>query len=295
MCLEQLLRDYRLGKAIAHNIPPFCIFGDFVLKQIAMRKPQTVHDLREVKGMGEIRCNRFGVDILSLVRKSLLVEAPRPAFVVMHHGNSQKLRKPTIASVCSKRLTPGIASVCSKRLTPAAALARRAPGISSSTSISARRAPHVNSSRPLVAASRCSHVNIVDKPEDVYILELKHNKVYVGKSHNTTRRMLQHKTGVGSAWTKAHSPTGISLPRLGNVQGSGDASERDETLRYMHLRGVDNVRGWRYTRVVLTEEERRDAEQNIRELFDLCRRCGKAGHFLSKCKCSTDRFGRPIC
>ena len=279
MCLEQLLRDYRLGKAIAHNIPPFCIFGDFVLKQIALRKPQTVNDLREVKGMGEIRCNRFGVDILSLVRKSLLVESPRPAFVVMHHGNSQRLRKPTIASVCSKRLTP------------AAALARRATHVNPSTSISARRASHVNSSTS-ISAMRASRP--VDRPEDVYILELKHNKVYVGKSHNTTRRMLQHKTGVGSAWTKTHSPTGISLPRLGNVQGSGDASERDETLRYMHLRGVDNVRGWRYTRVVLTEEERRDAEQNIRELFDLCRRCGKSGHFLSKCKCSTDRFGRPI-
>jgi hypothetical protein len=70
--------------------------------------------------------------------------------------------------------------------------------------------------------------------------------------------------------------------------------ERDETLRYMFLRGIDKVRGWRYTQVVLSPEDFQDAEANIRELFGLCRRCGNGNHFMGRCKYEFDRLGRRI-
>lgn len=128
----------------------------------------------------------------------------------------------------------------------------------------------------------------------VYILELSDNKVYVGKSINITHRIQQHMSHEGSAFTRAYKPTGKRLPRLGNVEGAGDAAERDETLRYMYKYGIDNVRGWKYTRVTLSPEERLEAEMNIRELFDFCRRCGQPGHFLAHCKSTTDRWGKPL-
>ena len=62
----------------------------------------------------------------------------------------------------------------------------------------------------------------------------------------------------------------------------------------MFMRGVDNVRGWRYTQVHLSKEDEQDAELNIRELFDLCRKCGQPGHFISNCRYSFDRLGRKI-
>lgn len=101
-------------------------------------------------------------------------------------------------------------------------------------------------------------------------------------------------SGTGSAFTKAFTPTGNRLPRLGNIRGNGDAAERDETLRYMFMRGINNVRGWRYTTVELTPEMFNDAECNIRELFDLCRRCGNGNHFMSKCTYKFDRLGRSL-
>jgi len=101
-------------------------------------------------------------------------------------------------------------------------------------------------------------------------------------------------SGTGSAFTKAFAPTGNRLPRLGNVRGSGDAAERDETLRYMFMRGIQNVRGWRYTTVELSPEMVSDAECNIRELYDLCRRCGGANHFMGGCRFAFDRLGRKI-
>jgi hypothetical protein len=51
----------------------------------------------------------------------------------------------------------------------------------------------------------------------------------------------------------------------------------------MHLRGIGNVRGWRYTTETLSPADYLDAERNIRELFDLCRRCGRRGHFAAEC------------
>ena len=117
----------------------------------------------------------------------------------------------------------------------------------------------------------------------VYILELAHGRVYVGKSAHPAARIHQHFTKIGASVTRAFPPTGRRLPRLGNVSGAGDAAERDETLRYMHLRGIGNVRGWRYTAETLSPADYLDAERNIRELFDLCRRCGRRGHFAAEC------------
>jgi len=130
--------------------------------------------------------------------------------------------------------------------------------------------------------------------DTVYILELLHGRVYVGRTKNPRRRLAEHAAGRGSAFTKVYPPTGVLLPRLGRVRGSGEAAERDETLRYMYLRGADSVRGWKYTRVELTKEDAADAEANIRELFDLCRRCGHPGHFVGQCRNHYDRAGRPL-
>jgi len=132
------------------------------------------------------------------------------------------------------------------------------------------------------------------QPTQVYILELEDNKVYVGKSTDVKKRIEQHEHHVGAVFTKRFKPTGKILPRLGNIQGLGDAAERDETLRYMYIRGIDNVRGWKYTQIDLSPSDKKEAEMNIREMFDLCRRCGRHGHFIKNCKFLTDRFNRKI-
>lgn len=130
--------------------------------------------------------------------------------------------------------------------------------------------------------------------EDVYVLELAGGRVYVGKSRDVGHRISQHMANTGAAFTREYKPTGNILPRLGNVRGDGDAAERDETLRYMFLRGIDMVRGWKYTTVHLSKADINDAESNIRELFNLCRRCGNGAHFMTACKFKFDRLGRPI-
>ena len=129
------------------------------------------------------------------------------------------------------------------------------------------------------------------KASEVYVLELAEGNVYVGKTTNHTRRIGQHQSGCGAAFTRRFPPTGTLLPRLGDVRGSGDAAERDETLRYMFLRGPRNVRGWKYTQVTLSQAQEAEIEGNIRELFDFCRNCGYPGHFRSECRARFDRLG----
>ena len=162
-------------------------------------------------------------------------------------------------------------------------------------------------SRPPVRLASLSRGSVLRKPtpslaknhagfsheEQVYVLELAHGRVYVGRSKNVKQRVSAHIGGNGSAFTKVFPPTGVILPRLGRVSGSIEAAERDETLRYMFLRGIQVVRGWKYTRIDLSPEEVDEAEANIRELYDLCRRCGHPGHFMGRCINTFDRLGRP--
>jgi hypothetical protein len=134
---------------------------------------------------------------------------------------------------------------------------------------SASRPPRAQTAQPAVIR----HNPPGSPPEDqIYILELAQGRVYVGRTSDLSRRLM---------------------PRLGRVSGSAEAAERDETLRYMHLRGIPLVRGWKYTRVAMSDAEELDAEANIRELFDLCRRCGHRGHFIGQCRAGLDRHGKP--
>jgi len=260
MSLEHLLKAYRVRQAAARDLPCYSVLGDVLISQIVERKPRDAQELARLRGMTDERCQWYGDDILRMVRQAPLVRTPiqsearEPRVVLRHGGSGAKLTKPR---------------------------AERRRGAGPYPPPAARRV--------LEPAARPGGAE-----DDVYVLELAAGRVYVGKSCDVGRRVGQHLAGGGSAFTKAFPPTGHILQRLGNVRGNGDAAERDETLRYMFLRGIRNVRGWRYTCVELSDEMFEDAERNIRELFDLCRRCGGANHFMGSCRFEFDRLGRRI-
>lgn len=155
--------------------------------------------------------------------------------------------------------------------------------------VTPKRAARAPPRRPLASgAGKCkpSHVQTGEPKKGgqaVYVLELEKGRVYVGKSGDVDRRLKQHMAGTGAEFTKLFRPTGRLLPRLGDLEGSGDGPERDETLRQMHVRGMDKVRGWRYCAKTLGKEDRADIEANLRELHDLCRSCGSPGHMARYC------------
>ena len=276
MSLLLHLKEYRQLQSSVEKIPLYCVFGDTVIKSIVQDRPRDKQGLLAIRGLSSDKCDRYGDDILRFVR-TCKKELPPPS--------------------ASKRLSAsGGASgnggpVWSDHMP---VMVRHTPGKKPSSSVWSRRSACFTAFRfGTVVAATSRKPKIPPGKEEIYILELSQGRIYVGQSSDIRRRIQQHMAGQGSAFTTAFPPTGVVLPRLGCVSGSPEAAERDETLRYMFLRGIQAVRGWKYVRMQMSAEEERDAESNIRELFDLCRRCGHPGHFIGQCKATFDRLGRP--
>jgi ATP-dependent DNA helicase RecQ len=67
--LFERLRHKRLQLAKAQNVPPYVIFHDRTLFEIADRKPRTLSELRTISGLGESKLSRYGKAILEIVQE----------------------------------------------------------------------------------------------------------------------------------------------------------------------------------------------------------------------------------
>ena len=65
------LREWRLGKARADAKPPYVIAHDSTLLEIEARLPRTEAELRRVPGMGPIKVETYGAEILAVVKDAL--------------------------------------------------------------------------------------------------------------------------------------------------------------------------------------------------------------------------------
>lgn len=65
--LFELLRQKRKELALVGNIPPYVVFSDKTLMEIASEYPQTEERLREVHGIGDHKIEKYGRVILELV------------------------------------------------------------------------------------------------------------------------------------------------------------------------------------------------------------------------------------
>ncbi len=66
--LFERLRSWRRLEAGAQSVPPYCVFGDKTLREIARHQPQSESDLREINGVGETKLEKYGAGVLSVVR-----------------------------------------------------------------------------------------------------------------------------------------------------------------------------------------------------------------------------------
>mgnify|MGYP002623480377 CR=1 FL=1 len=112
----------------------------------------------------------------------------------------------------------------------------------------------------------------------IYILELEGGYYYVGRTSNLERRLRDHSSGYGSAWTRKYKPVRV----LRTIPGD-KFDEEPWTLRMMEKYGLDRVRGGRWVQVKLDEQSRREIEDRMRWADDRCIRCGLAGHFVANC------------
>jgi ATP-dependent DNA helicase RecQ len=61
----QILKMWRKDKAKELDVPAFVVFSDKTLRQLARVQPTTLEELKDIYGMGEVKIERFGSEILS--------------------------------------------------------------------------------------------------------------------------------------------------------------------------------------------------------------------------------------
>ena len=66
----QALKEWRRLKMLETKRPAYTFFHDVTLKELALKRPATRQDLRGVFGMGPIRVEEFGGEILDVIRQA---------------------------------------------------------------------------------------------------------------------------------------------------------------------------------------------------------------------------------
>lgn len=80
----------------------------------------------------------------------------------------------------------------------------------------------------------------------VYILKLEQMNYYIGATENLARRMRQHSSGHGAAWTKRHPP--VEIVASSDPVAHWEQLEHEVTIRAMAKCGWTNVRGGPWTK-----------------------------------------------
>jgi len=66
--LFEALRARRRELAAAEGVPPYVVFHDSTLREMAELKPTTVHALSRVSGVGAAKLDRYGADFVQIIR-----------------------------------------------------------------------------------------------------------------------------------------------------------------------------------------------------------------------------------
>ena len=61
------LKKWRKRKADDMNVPPFVIFGDKTLYDLAAKKPLNKNELLEIYGIGKMKAEEFGKSIIGII------------------------------------------------------------------------------------------------------------------------------------------------------------------------------------------------------------------------------------
>jgi len=121
----------------------------------------------------------------------------------------------------------------------------------------------------------------------VYILRLKGDRYYVGYSADIDRRIEQHFSGNGAAWTKKYKPVEVKA----RMKGLTEHDERIITKALMATYGADKVRGGTFTQSAnLTPSRARVVQKQLSGALRFDGRCNGTTKQGKRCRIMTGRY-----
>lgn len=114
----------------------------------------------------------------------------------------------------------------------------------------------------------------------LYVLELKYNKFYVGKTICVDSRFKAHENGNGCPWTREYPP--IRISEKYEIQDNG-FEEDCKVKELMKIHGIENVRGGSYSSINISKFAMKLLMREIRHASDECFTCGSTSHFAANC------------
>jgi superfamily II DNA helicase RecQ len=70
------LRAWRLERARRDQVPPYVVFNDRTLTELAATRPASVTELLAVHGLGTTKVRRYGSELLGLLAPTALGDDP---------------------------------------------------------------------------------------------------------------------------------------------------------------------------------------------------------------------------
>lgn len=67
--LYKELKVYRLNKSREEKVKPYFLYNNLQLEAIVKAKPKTVDELKEINGFGNVKCEKYGADIIEIIKK----------------------------------------------------------------------------------------------------------------------------------------------------------------------------------------------------------------------------------
>lgn len=103
--LMTLLKDLRKKIAKENKVPPFVIFQDPSLDEMATRYPISIEEMKEISGVGEGKANKYGKPFVELIAKYVEendIERPQDLYVVRNLAGKSDMKVYIIQSVDRK-------------------------------------------------------------------------------------------------------------------------------------------------------------------------------------------------
>ncbi|WP_425553638.1 HRDC domain-containing protein, partial [Dactylosporangium salmoneum] len=116
------LRAWRTSVARADAVPPYVIFRDATLHQIAAEQPRTLADLARINGVGGAKLTKFGDQILATLAE---LDGDSPAAPARTAASNASTAPGSVAT--SRREQPAAATPATAAPAPAATPATAAP------------------------------------------------------------------------------------------------------------------------------------------------------------------------